>query len=180
MKAVLWIVLIVSVLSVAAVAQADQRVEAIRKIAQDVEKMVAECEGNGEESETFLTELTVNRNNGSYPAVGTYRSTAKFYYTYGDRERNPYPDRLLKAVVTTKRAARDETAEFLFDQSGDLIFWFAKDDERELRVYFERGRAFQATDRGKALSGPKISAAGTEALAGARRIQGVFKHSLNF
>ena len=106
-------------------------IKKIREIYQDVNKRIAECERNGEDAETFLIETIVNKNNGSYPAVGLYQATVKFYYTYGDREKNPYPDRLLKILVSVNRAARTESSEFLFDEAENLIFYYEKKEEEE-------------------------------------------------
>jgi len=123
--------------------QMEKRIEEIRKIYQEVNKKVAECEENGDTSTTFLTEVFVNKNNGSYPAVGIYKTTAKFYYTFGDREKNPYPDRLMKIVLATNRSAMTENYEYLFNSAGQLIFYLGKKDETEIRVYFETEKPFK-------------------------------------
>ncbi|HQZ97160.1 MAG TPA: hypothetical protein PLP21_12640 [Pyrinomonadaceae bacterium] len=122
--------------------QTNKRIEEIRKIYQDVNKRVAECDENGDTSNTFLMEVVVNKNNGSYPAVGIYRSIVKFYYTFGDREKDPYPNRLLKILTTTNRSAMTETSEFLFDEKRNLIFYFEK-NETEKRLYFASGNPIQ-------------------------------------
>lgn len=116
-------------------AQSDKRVEEIRRIYQETNQKVAECEVNGETSAVYLTEMTVNKNNGSYPAVGIYKSVIKFYYTFGNREKNPYPNRLLKISVTTNRSSLTENTEFLFNEKEQLIFYFEK-IEGEKRIYF--------------------------------------------
>ena len=87
--------------------------------------------------------MVINRNNGSFPAVGVYNSTIKFYYTYGDREINPYPDRLCKIGVETYRAALQENSEYFFDISGKLIFYFEKIDDIEYRIYFTAAKPFK-------------------------------------
>jgi hypothetical protein len=117
----------------------DKRVEEIRSIYQETNEQIAAAEKNFPESTIFLTELAVNKGGTMYPAVGTFRNTIKFYYTYGDREKNPYPDRLLKITVSTDRAAHREWSEYLFDQSGQLIFYYEKmgaGAEDESRFYF--------------------------------------------
>lgn len=130
--------------------QSDKRIEEIRNLYQDVNKKVAECEANGETSDTFLLEVVVNKNNGSYPAVGIYRSVMKFYYTYGDREKDPFPKRLLKIVVTTNRSAAVEVTEFLFNENGLPVFCFEKVDS-EKRVYFNGGKPIRMIDGTKQL-----------------------------
>ena len=117
-------------------AQSDKQIEEIRRIYKETNEKIAANENDGETSDIFLSELVVNKNNGSYPAVGVFRSVVKFYYAFGDREKNPYPDRLLKISITSNRSARVETAEFLFNAAGQLIFYFENKDDAEMRVYF--------------------------------------------
>ena len=131
-------------------AQSDKRIEEIRNLYQEVNKKAAECEANGETSDTFLLEVVVNKNNGSYPAVGIYRSVIKFYYTYGDREKDPFPKRLLKIVVTTNRSAAVEVTEFLFNENGLPVFYFEKVDN-EKRVYVDGGKPIRMIDGTKQL-----------------------------
>jgi hypothetical protein len=179
MKRTTTFVFILFLAASALFAQSDKRIGAIREVAQQVDKMVAECESDGESSSTFLTELVVNKNSGSYPAVGIYRSTVKFYYTFGDRERNPYPDRLLKIVVETKRSALIESTEYLFDE-GRLIFVFSKDSEKEMRIYFAAGKMFKASDGERSVVGSAANRASNRALAESRRLAAMFGESLRF
>lgn len=83
--------------------------------------------------------MNVNKNNGSYPAVGIFQSVVKFYFTYGNREKNPYPNRLLKIEIETKRSSSVEKYEYLFNENEQLIFYFEskiRDEEKaEKRVY---------------------------------------------
>lgn len=135
-KIILVFILLVFVSNLTQVfAQNAKRIEEIRKIYAETNEKIAECEKDGETSIVYLSELVLNKNNGSYPAVGIFRSTVKFYYTYGDREKNPYPNRLLKISITTKRSANTENKEFLFDENEKLIFYFEK-IESEKRIYF--------------------------------------------
>jgi len=117
-------------------AQNDKRIEEIRRTYQETNTKIAASKNDGESSEIYLSELVVNKNNGSYPAVGIYNSVVKFYYTFGNREQNPYPDRLIKVEITTNRSARTENAEFLFNPAGQLIFYFENKDDAEMRFYF--------------------------------------------
>jgi len=117
-------------------AQTEKQIDVIKQIYKQTNEKVAECEENGEYSSTFLSELVVNKNNGSYPAVGIFKSVFKFYYTYGDREKNPYPNRLLKVVIETKRSANYEKYEYVFNEKEQLIFYFEKKEDAEFRIYF--------------------------------------------
>jgi hypothetical protein len=135
-----------------ALAQSDRRVEAINKIRAKIDQDISASKAEPEYSNIYLTELAVNKNNGSYPAVGVYRPVAKFYYTYGDREKEPYPNRLLKIVVTLDRSDRQEYSEFVFDESGQLVFYLEKKDDVERRVYFAAGRPIRFEQDGRVLS----------------------------
>ena len=113
-----------------------QTVDSIKRTVQKINEDITKMEDSPEYSSIFLTELAVNKGNGSYPAVGIYRPLVKFYYTYGDREKDPYPNRLLKIIVTVDRSDRKELSEFTFNDAGQLIFYFEKEYEIERRLYF--------------------------------------------
>ncbi len=180
MKRTATFILLLLSAAAAIAGQTDKRIDAIRTVARETDRMITECEADGETSTTFLAELVVNKNNGSYPAVGIYRSTAKFYYTFGDREKNPYPDRLLKIVVETKRSARVELAEYLFDGRGRLIFYFGREDDVDRRIYFDDGKMFRALEGEKVISGNDAKTVADRALAESRRLTAMFRESLKF
>jgi hypothetical protein len=135
-----------------AFAQIDRRVAAIDKLRAKIDQDIAKSEAEPEYSNIYLTELAVNKNNGSYPAVGIYRPVVKFYYTYGDREKEPYPNRLLKIVVDVDRSDRKEHSEFVFDEAQRLVFYLGKKAEVEQRVYFTAGRAIRFEQGGQVVS----------------------------
>lgn len=178
MKRVLILIILLIGISDLAFSQTEKRIEEIRKIYQEVNKNVAECEANGDTSTTFLTEMTVNKNNGSYPAVGIYKTTVKFYYTYGDREKNPYPNRLLKIMLTTNRSNRTETSEYLFDEKGQLIFYFEKKEDGERRIYLSLEKPIRFLQGEKSVS---IDAKLLKSiLSEKKKLIGIFQSSLNF
>lgn len=113
--------------AIPATAQTGRRVGAINSSREKMNKDIAASEAEPEQSNIFLTELAVNKNNGSYPAVGVYRPLVKFYYTYGDREREPYPNRLLKMVVAVDRSDRKEYSEFVFQRRRAIGFLSRED-----------------------------------------------------
>ncbi|MGZ5438024.1 MAG: hypothetical protein ACXW3F_18240, partial [Pyrinomonadaceae bacterium] len=115
-------------------AQSDRRIEAINTLRAKIDKDIAASEAEPEYSNIYLSELAVNKNNGSYPAVGVYRPVVKFYYTYGDREKEPYPNRLLKIVVAVARSGRQEYSEFVFNESEQMVFYLDKKDDVERRM----------------------------------------------
>ena len=119
--------------------QDDKRIEAIRRLSKQVNEQIEESERVEEGTGIYCNELIVNKGDKSWTAVGIYRTVIKFYYTYGDREKNPYPNRLLKITVTTRRSDRHEYAEYLFNTAEQLIFHYQKDGESatsEIRNYF--------------------------------------------
>lgn len=122
----------------------DKRVEEIKRLYTQVNEQIAESERVEESTGVYCNELVVNKGDKSWPAVGIYRTVVKFYYTFGDREIDPYPNRLLKITVTTKRSARQEYAEYLFNPVGQLIFYYEKKDDEgspaESRLYFAANR----------------------------------------
>ena len=132
------VILLGSVLQVSA--QGDKRIEEIRRLDRQVNEQIAESERVEEGTGVYCNELVVNKRDKPWPAVGIYQTVFKFYYTYGDREKNPYSNRLLKITVTTRRSARQEYAEYLFNPAGQLIFYFEKKDQDdapvERRYYF--------------------------------------------
>lgn len=176
-RALVLIILLLGCL-ISAFSQTEKRIEEIRKIYQEVNKNVAECEANGDTSTTFLTEMVVNKNDGPYPAVGIYKTTLKFYYTFGDREKNPYPNRLLKIMVTTNRSNRSESSEFLFDEKGQLIFYFEKKEDGERRVYFSLEKPIKFLQEEKSVS---INAKFIKSiLSEKKKMIDIFQNSLNF
>lgn len=178
MKKVLILIILLVGFSNFTFSQTEKSIEEIRKIYQAVNKQIAECEENGDTSTTFLTELVVNKNKGSYPAVGIYKTAVKFYYTFGDREKNPYPERLLKIMMTTNRSNRTESSEFLFNENGQIIFYFEKKDDMESRVYFELEKPI------KILQGEKSVSINTKfvksILSEKKKLVGIFQSSLSF
>ena len=118
---------------------ADKRVDDIRRSYEQMNSDIEIAEKEAPYSEIYVVELTVNKTGNQYPAVGNYSNISKFYYTYGDREKDPYPSRLIKITVATKRSASITTSEFLFDPAGRLIFGLVRTDgteQRETQMYF--------------------------------------------
>lgn len=167
-------------------AQTEKQIDAIKQIYKETNEKIAECEENGEYSSTFLSELVVNKNNGSYPAVGIFNSVFKFYYTYGNREKNPYPNRLLKIVIETKRAANSEKYEYLFNQNGQLIFYFESKNEaekiKERRVYLvaEKPIKFLNDEKSARLNNRETVEAVKIILGEKRKLAVMFENSLNY
>ena len=127
----------------------DKRVEDIRSLYTSTNSAIEVAEKEAPYSEIYVVELTVNKTGNQYPAVGTYSNITKFYYTHGDREKDPYPSRLMKINVVTKRSAMITNSEFLFDARGQLVFGFVRVDgtrQRETRMFFAAGRLIKMLD----------------------------------
>lgn len=184
MKKKLVLLVIVFVCAVVASGQSDdKRIEAIRSIYADTNSAIAEMSKQPELSSVFAVELTVNKHSAPYPAVGVYQRTTTFFYTYGDREKNPYPDRLLKIAATYKRSSRVENIEFYFSPVGQLVFAFASNPEsaiKETRMHFSTGKLIKMTDDGKeiGLKSRRAVEAGTLAAREAARLKSLFQIAL--
>lgn len=142
------------------------RIAEIRQVYSETNRRISEAESHFSESEIFLTELIVNSGETMYPAVGQYRETIKFYYTYGDREVSPYPNRLIKIAVFLQRSAERETAEYYFDAAGRLVFALESEKGSEKRFYFASGKLIRwqkgtgvmaSSTRAAASAGHKVS-----------------------
>jgi len=150
MKFLLIAVIGLSTMGQAGYAQtADKRIDDIQKLYEQTNSDITVAEREAPYSEIYLVELSVNKTGNSYPAVGTYSNVAKFYYTHGDREKDPYPHRLLKINVVTKRAASITNSEFLYNESGQLVFGYVRmdgDAKSETRLYFAKGLLIKLLD----------------------------------
>lgn len=158
-------------------------IDPIRKVYNETNATLAEMQEDPELSSVFAVELTVNKHSAPYPAVGIYQRTATFHYTYGDREKNPYPDRLLKIAAVYKRSARTESIDLYFDKTGQMVFAFASNPEgsvKETRMYFAAGRLIKMTDDGKetGLKTQRAVEAATLASKEAARLKGIFRAAL--
>jgi hypothetical protein len=157
----------------------DAKVTAIRDTYKRVNAQIAEMEKAPEYSSIFVTELIVNKNNAPYPAVGIYNSTVRFYYTYGDREKDPYPYRLLKVTVTKRRSLEVESYEYLYSDGGELLFAFEKEAEAESRAYFHRNKLIRMQNGDKVVdAGSNEGIRTASALkAESKRLRAIFTNS---
>ena len=82
----------------------DRRIDEIQKLYDQTEQRIADA-AKQEKSDVFVVEANVNSLLNPYPAVGIYATSTKFYYTYRDREKDPYPSHLLRADAVVKRSS---------------------------------------------------------------------------
>jgi hypothetical protein len=164
----------------------DKRIEQIRQAYKQVNEQIAESEKNFAESEIFLTELVVNKGGTSYPAVGYYKETVKFFYTFGSREEKPYPNRLLKIVSVTNRSGQVEYTESLYSPAGQLIFYYEKIPdaetgvEKESRLYLADGKLirYQAGEKVENAGSAKAKTNLRLVLRRQKRLMNIFQNSL--
>ena len=130
----------------------DKRFSEIDHLYEQTNEAIRVADENAPYSEKYVVEIAVNKTGNSYPAVGNYSNVTKFHYTFGDREKDPYPNRLMKAAVVTKRSASITSSEFLYDRAGQLVYGIVRTDgelQREMRLYFAAGRLIRLIDDGK-------------------------------
>ena len=179
-KVIHVVILVLWFLVPGVVAQSDPRIQAINNLRSKVDQDIARSEADPEYSNIYLTELAVNKNNGSYPAVGIYRPVVKFYYTYGDREKEPYPNRLLKIIVTVDRSDRHEYSEFVFNESEQMVFYLDKRNSVERRVYFAAGGPIRFEQDGRMLSLKGRTALVAAVFKERVKLMRIFRESLKF
>lgn len=139
---------------VAAQTTTEKRVQEIRRIEAEINRRVAESEKSDQYSDLFLIEFDLNRKSNPYPAVGIYTSTAKLFYGYGDREKNAYPDTLVKVVAQMRRSSTTEQAEIFYGAVGEVVLYTKKvegDERSGLRIFFSATRVVRIEQNGKPL-----------------------------
>lgn len=161
----------------------EKRVNYIKQIVAETNRIVEMAEGD-DHSSVFVIELNVNRKENPYPAVGIYSSAAKFYYTYGDREKNPYPDRLIKIAVETRRSSTVEETEIFFNGARDVVLYANRaggGDGWAKSLYFSAGRFIRFERDGKAIrAGDRDTPAILKAaVADKTRLMRIFQASLD-
>lgn len=169
-------------------AQTSATQPAAKKVA-DIQKVVAESDRlantaeRDEYSSVFIVELNVNPKENPYPAVGTFTSTVRFYYTYGDREKNPYPNKLLKIAITTRRSSTTERTIIYFRSPGEMILYSKKvegEEPSDWSFYTLLGFPIQFEKQGKvvSMSDPGAIAFHKEALAEKVRLEKIFQAAI--
>jgi hypothetical protein len=139
MKTMLLLVISLLVLSSSVFADVTEQVDDIRNIYDHTNQEI-------ENGELYRTEVDINADGLSYPAVGIYHPVLTLYF--GFSEENPYPDNLRKAVLIVDRAAYHEYSEFLYDGYGRLIFAYiaGQPDYPEMRFYYYYGELIKVIE----------------------------------
>lgn len=171
----------------------EKAVEQIRKLYEEIGKRIELSEQGIEESTyagIICNELTINKNQHVWPAVGNYQVNYKFYYDSAQTEEHHYPDRLRKVVTKSSISDRSYYAEYLFNEAGALVFYYTKPAEPpigdepppiEQRIYYAGGRPIRIIKEQKVSD--KLTAQDLEfarkVLATSRHIKEFFARSLN-
>jgi len=148
MKRLLIIATLFGLFATGALGQKDKSAQLL-KIRESYNKVSAEIkkiESNPEAaSQSYLAvnELVVNKLNRSWPAVGNYKVTFRFYYKQTGEE--PYPNHLVKVTMSMKTSAREYYKEYFYDEFEKPAFVFSKgSDVPEQRFYFSGGVLIEA------------------------------------
>jgi len=161
MKKIFLLLLVCLFVNIAHAQTVEKNVEKIRNLYNDVGKKIEFIEQGGEQGnygELVCDELVVNKYEHSWPSVGIYKSTYKFFYEFSSddpaKDLNPYPDRIVKIVVDSQMSSRLYHQEFLYDKTGALIFYFLKAEEeddpvKETRIYFSLNKAIRFMENEK-------------------------------
>lgn len=135
----------------------DKTVEKIRAYYNDISEKARLAEtddDHGQFGDLVMNELVINKRNHQWRAVGIYGQSFKFFYKGGDSEEHMYPDQLVLVLNERKTSNRNYREEYLFSESGALMFYFqkAEDDDQvpaERRVYFSGIRAIRIVEDAK-------------------------------
>lgn len=166
----------------------EKSVEKIRSVYKDVAEKARLAETDtdrGETGELVMNELTINKRNHQWRAVGIYRQTYKFFYQGGNSEEHLYPDQLVMVKAERKVSDRTYSEEFLFSETGELLFYFQKAENdktvpSERRVYFAGIRPIRVVDDGKTSDRLAIKAAASikDIVAESAKIKELFVKSI--
>ncbi|MDH3529906.1 MAG: hypothetical protein OEQ28_10105 [Acidobacteriota bacterium] len=179
MKHVVVAISIILLMTAAIYSQSDKadRIKEIREHYESVKSEIAKIERSEEaalQSELAVNELVVNKLNKSWPAVGNYSVVYRFYYKQTGEQN--YPETLVLVTKKTVSAARTYSQEYLFEESGKLMFYFeASGSESEYRIYFKNGKMLEFKGTGDKAVAVAAAAAGD---AGAKAVREIFRQSI--
>jgi hypothetical protein len=156
-KALLFFSILLLFTLVVAGQSTEKSVGSISKRYADIAEKARLCETDddrGEYGDVVMNELTINTRRHQWRAVGIYGKTFKFFYKGGDSEQHMYPDQLVLVKTERKESSRNYSEEYLFSDTGALMFYFqkAENDDRspaERRIYFSGIKAIRIIEDGK-------------------------------
>ena len=164
-----------------------EKTRAYYKVIAEKAKLAETDDEQGEYGDLVMNELVVNKRNHQWRAVGIHQLTYKFFYKGGDSEAHMYPDQLVMVKVSRRESNRTYTEEYLYSETGVLIFYFQKaenDDQvpAERRVYFSGIKAIRVVEDAKTRDKLSVKDAATvkEITAESTKIKGLFSQTLKF
>jgi hypothetical protein len=130
---------------------------------QDIRDMYYQAGADIEAEVLYSTVVNINSGEMSFPAVGVFGRTVTFYWT-ADPWNTP-ANVLVKAVVSSRVSAVEESAEYLYDYWGGLLFCYIEGgiDQVEHRFYFSEGRLIRFME-GDDINDSPDQSLGTDAL----------------
>lgn len=113
---------------------------------QEIRDLYCQTSADIEAGVFYTTVVQVNSGDMSFPAVGVFDITTTFHWLA--EPWNTPANRLVKAVVSSRVSAVEETAEYLYDESGGLVFCFIAGgyEQVEHRFYLSDGRLLRFID----------------------------------
>jgi hypothetical protein len=113
---------------------------------QEIRDLYYQTSADIEADVFYTTVVNINSGEKSFPAVGIFGGTVTFHWL-AEPWSTP-ANRLVKAVVSSRISAAEESSEYLFDESGQLVFCFIAGgyDQVEHRFYFSGGRLVRFMD----------------------------------
>jgi hypothetical protein len=161
----------------------EQDMKTIRAMFKDVNERIAQ-------KKLYLNQLLVNARKLAYPVVGASSGTADFYFELlqAPTEKSNPKERLRKVSLTSERGAIKWWSEYLFDESGALVFVFVKqdwgDNASEQRLYYNNGAVVAVLEGAGAEQSPMhttgaYSGLAAELMTNARSLQTLFTASMN-
>lgn len=145
-------------MTLAASAQsADKTVEKIRGYYTGIAEKVRLAETDDDQGEygaLVMNELAINSRHHQWRAIGIYGKTFRFFYKGGESEKHLYPDQLVFVKAERRESNRNYSEEFLYSESGALLFYFQSSENDELapaerRIYFSGSKAVRVVEDGK-------------------------------
>lgn len=133
----------------AATAQ-DKEVQAIRMRHQEMAKKIQLLEQDPQNAGLYVHRISLNDKGGSWPGVGNYKKSIRFYFELGEENAHG----LIRIDLTGESASRRDTTEYLFDAKSQLVFWYYKGHDEDVetagkniekRYYFSGGELIRHT-----------------------------------
>lgn len=140
---------------------------------QDIRDMYYQAGADIEAEVLYSTVVNINSGDIPFPAVGVFEETVTFYWTA--EPWNTPANVLVKAVVSSRTSAVEESAEYLYDYWGGLLFCYIEGgiDQVEHRFYFSEGRLIRFIE-GDDINDSPDQSLGTNALNNGRDLHQAF------